>query len=39
MSLHVKVVLCDINPKMIKAWQETFSDNPEVEIAAVPFAE
>lgn len=28
----VKVVLVDINPKMIKAWQETFADNPEVEI-------
>jgi O-acetyl-ADP-ribose deacetylase (regulator of RNase III) len=30
--MQVKVVLCDINPKMIKAWQETFEENPEVEI-------
>jgi O-acetyl-ADP-ribose deacetylase (regulator of RNase III) len=28
----VKVVLCDINPKMIAAWKETFEENPEVEI-------
>jgi O-acetyl-ADP-ribose deacetylase (regulator of RNase III) len=28
----VKVVLVDINPKMIKAWQDTFEENPEVEI-------
>lgn len=28
----VKVVLCDINPKMVKAWRETFEENPEVEI-------
>lgn len=30
--MHVRVVLVDINPKMIKAWQETFEENPEVEI-------
>lgn len=30
--MHVKVVLCDINPKMVKAWKETFEENPEVEI-------
>lgn len=28
----IKVVLIDINPKMIKAWKETFEENPEVEI-------
>jgi len=28
----IKVVLVDINPKMIKAWKETFEENPEVEI-------
>jgi O-acetyl-ADP-ribose deacetylase (regulator of RNase III) len=28
----VKVVLCDINTKMVKAWQDTFEENPEVEI-------
>src|SRR4051794_15290269 len=30
--VHVKVVLCDINPKVVKAWQETFEENPEVEV-------
>jgi O-acetyl-ADP-ribose deacetylase (regulator of RNase III) len=30
----VKVVLCDINPKMVKAWRDTFEENPEVEIVA-----
>lgn len=28
----VKVVLVDVNPKMVKAWQATFEENPEVEI-------
>src|SRR4051794_36034276 len=28
----VKVVLCDVNPKMIAAWRDTFEENPEVEI-------
>jgi O-acetyl-ADP-ribose deacetylase (regulator of RNase III) len=28
----VRVVLTDINPKMISAWRETFEENPEVEI-------
>ena len=28
----VKVILVDINPKMIKAWRETFEECPEVEI-------
>jgi O-acetyl-ADP-ribose deacetylase (regulator of RNase III) len=28
----VKVVLVDINPKMVKAWRDTFEENPEVEI-------
>lgn len=28
----VKVVLVDINPKMVQAWQATFEENPEVEI-------
>ena len=30
--MMVKVVLVDINPKMIAAWRETFEENPEVEI-------
>jgi len=28
----VKVVLVDINPKMVQAWRTTFEENPEVEI-------
>jgi O-acetyl-ADP-ribose deacetylase (regulator of RNase III) len=28
----VKVMLVDINPKMIQAWRTTFEENPEVEI-------
>lgn len=28
----VRVVLTDINPKMISAWRETFEENPEVDI-------
>ena len=28
----VKVVLVDINPKMIQAWRSTFEENPEVDI-------
>src|SRR6516225_11302096 len=28
----VQVTLVDINPKMVKAWQDTFEENPEVEI-------
>jgi O-acetyl-ADP-ribose deacetylase (regulator of RNase III) len=28
----VKVVLVDINPKMVEAWRDTFEENPEVEI-------
>jgi O-acetyl-ADP-ribose deacetylase (regulator of RNase III) len=30
--MQVKVVLCDINEKMIKAWRDTFEENPEVDI-------
>lgn len=30
--MSVKVVLVDINPKMVKAWRDTFEENPEVEI-------
>ena len=30
----VKVVLVDINPKMIAAWQATFEENPEVDIVS-----
>jgi O-acetyl-ADP-ribose deacetylase (regulator of RNase III) len=30
--MQVKVVLVDINPAMVKAWRETFEENPEVEI-------
>src|SRR5687768_11052896 len=28
----VQVVLVDINPKMVKAWQQTFEDCPEVDV-------
>lgn len=28
----VKVVLVDVNPQVIKAWQESFEGNPEVEV-------
>lgn len=28
----VKVVLCDVNPKIIAAWRATFEENPEVDI-------
>jgi O-acetyl-ADP-ribose deacetylase (regulator of RNase III) len=28
----VKVVLVDVNPKMVAAWRTTFEENPEVEI-------
>src|SRR5438445_10044487 len=28
----VKVILVDINPKMVEAWRATFEENPEVEI-------
>ncbi|MFO0960674.1 MAG: macro domain-containing protein [Isosphaeraceae bacterium] len=28
----VKVVLVDVNPKMVQAWRATFEENPEVEI-------
>lgn len=28
----VKVVLCDVNPKMVAAWRETFEENPEVHV-------
>lgn len=30
--MAAKVVLVDINPKMIAAWRSTFEENPEVEI-------
>jgi O-acetyl-ADP-ribose deacetylase (regulator of RNase III) len=30
--MQVKVVLVDVNPKMIAAWRNTFEGNPEVEI-------
>jgi O-acetyl-ADP-ribose deacetylase (regulator of RNase III) len=30
--MRIKVVLVDVNPKMIAAWRETFESNPEVEI-------
>ncbi len=30
----VRVVLVDINPKMIAAWKATFEDNPEVDIVS-----
>jgi len=28
----VKVILCDINPRVVEAWRTTFEENPEVEI-------
>jgi O-acetyl-ADP-ribose deacetylase (regulator of RNase III) len=28
----VKVVLADINPKMVAAWKDSFEDNPEVDV-------
>jgi len=28
----VKVVLCDVNPKMVEAWRATFEENPEVDV-------
>jgi O-acetyl-ADP-ribose deacetylase (regulator of RNase III) len=30
--MSVKVVLVDINPKMIKAWRDAFEENPEVDV-------
>jgi O-acetyl-ADP-ribose deacetylase (regulator of RNase III) len=30
--MTVKVILADINPKMVQAWQTTFEENPEVDI-------
>jgi O-acetyl-ADP-ribose deacetylase (regulator of RNase III) len=30
--MTAKVVLVDINPKMVQAWQTTFEENPEVDI-------
>jgi O-acetyl-ADP-ribose deacetylase (regulator of RNase III) len=30
--MATKIVLVDINPKMIRAWRATFEENPEVEI-------
>jgi O-acetyl-ADP-ribose deacetylase (regulator of RNase III) len=30
--MTVKVVLVDINPRMVKAWRASFEENPEVEI-------
>jgi O-acetyl-ADP-ribose deacetylase (regulator of RNase III) len=30
--MYVKIILVDVNPKMIKAWRATFEENPEVEI-------
>lgn len=31
--MRIRVVLVDINPKMVAAWRETFEENPEVEVA------
>jgi O-acetyl-ADP-ribose deacetylase (regulator of RNase III) len=30
--MQVKVVLVDVNPKMVQAWRATFEENPEVEV-------
>jgi hypothetical protein len=32
--MFVKVILVDINPKMVAAWRSTFEENPEVEIVS-----
>ena len=32
--MQVKVVLVDVNPKMVRAWRATFEENPEVEIVS-----
>jgi O-acetyl-ADP-ribose deacetylase (regulator of RNase III) len=32
--MATKIVLVDINPKMIAAWRSTFEENPEVEIVS-----
>src|SRR5437773_1993049 len=32
LAMLVKVILVDVNPKMVKAWQATFEENPEVDI-------
>ena len=29
---QIKVVLVDVNPKMVAAWREVFEDNPEVTV-------
>lgn len=31
--MQIKVVLCDLNPKMTSAWKQTFKHNPEVTVA------
>ena len=28
----VRVILVDVNPKMVAAWRQTFEENPEVDI-------
>ena len=30
--MSVKVILVDINPKMIESWRTSFEENPEVDI-------
>jgi O-acetyl-ADP-ribose deacetylase (regulator of RNase III) len=30
--MDVAITLVDINPKMVKAWQETFEENPEITV-------
>ena len=30
--MPVKILLVDVNPKMIAAWRSTFEENPEVEV-------
>jgi O-acetyl-ADP-ribose deacetylase (regulator of RNase III) len=30
--MSIKIVLVDINPKMVKAWRGTFEEDPEVEV-------
>jgi O-acetyl-ADP-ribose deacetylase (regulator of RNase III) len=31
-AMTLKIILVDINPKLIEAWEQTFEENPEVEI-------
>ncbi len=30
--MRIKVILCDLNPRMVAAWRKSFKNNPEVQI-------